>query len=98
MLFVSYDLVSAFGENSLLLQKLTDKIASAVSGGIINHHNVEVGVVLHDDRTDVAQIAFVLFIVEGGHHHTKWQLFVHTHAIFELVVVVLLLCSLAERG
>ena len=98
MLFVSYDLVSAFGENSLLLQKLTDKIASAGSGDIINHHNVEVGVVLHDDRTDVAQIAFVLFVVKSRHHHTKGQLFVLTDTVFELVVVVLLLCSLAERG
>jgi hypothetical protein len=65
---------------------------------IVDDNDVKVGVVLHDDGFDVAQVPVVGCVVEGRNDHAEGQFLVFAHLISGLIVELLILRDLAGQG
>lgn len=74
----------------LVLQVLQYLCACIVGGCIIDDNNAIVNVILHDDGSNVADVAIIVSVVVGGDHNAEGQLLVLTDLVLLLVVGLLL--------
>lgn len=71
LFLIADDLVVVLRDGGLVEEVLGDELAGAVGGAVIDDHDVVVGVVLHDDGADVAEVPALGLVVVGGHHDAE---------------------------
>jgi hypothetical protein len=84
-----FHLVSAGINDSLCIEVVLDKSTCAIHRAVIYYDEMEVLILLHQDRADVPFGSFSRFIVEGRHNDAEWQLFVLVNMVFLDVIVPL---------
>lgn len=82
-------LVSAGINDGLCIEVVLDKSTCAIHRAVIDYDEMEVLILLHQDRADVSFGSFSGFIVEGRHNYAEWQFLVLVYMIFLNVIVPL---------
>lgn len=91
-MFLILDEKKAFGGYfRLAVHKFLNFFSGIISGGIIDEHYMIIGVVLHNHRPNIFDVALVFDIVMGGYHNAKWQFLVFAYLVLLLVVASLFL-------
>ena len=89
-----YDnLIPVRSDYALSRKIVLDKLTGAIDGSVVDHDEMVVFVLLHEDRPDVPFSTFSGFIVESRNHEAEGFLLIFINVVLLLVVFSFLVCK-----
>lgn len=74
-----------------MLKVILNFFSCSISAGIIDEDHMIVGVILHDNWSNVFDVQVIFYVVVAGNNNTERKFFIFTNVVFALIVSKLLL-------